>query len=649
MRSTPQDAYKFALSDGQKYYKNAVNRGEFPYPPVLDYIVSPEDVVGYVDLGLVNVPLDRLIGTKTLGRSHALAGNFMPLLGNDSEFAAKWTDLYTYQTGDEGIRDPIKCYEYLGRFYVEEGNKRVSVLKYVQASAVLGRVTRVVPRYTEDPERRAYYEFMWFYSLTKLYEVELRRPGDYARLLAALGCAPDHEWTTEERRSFSAAFARFREIFEKQKKPELDATPGEGLLVWLQLFDFAGLRSRSREQLETALNGIWPDIVLHVAPKPADLYTAPPSGGEEPRCFLDRLLGIGRVEHLNVAFLYSNEPGESAWAESHELGRNYLAERLGDRVSTRAYVVPRGDVDATLRRALDEGAEVVFATDPGMAADCRRFAALNRNVKFLVCGLSLPYAGVRFYFSRIYEAEFIAGAVAGAMTDRAEVGYLANLPFCGVPAEINAFALGLRMTNHKARLRVVWACEEGDPMAELRERGVEIVCNQLVPRPEGRPLYQRGTWLIDENRTLRLTDIVWHWGKLYEQIILSIFSGLWNSSEPGKAVSYWWGLDSGVVEFRLGEALPEGVRFMAEMMKDSLIHGAVSPFRCHIEDRDRVLRNDGTAEFSPEELIGMTWFCDNVLCTIPPYDALRPEDRKLVRLLGLYREHLPPELENTDP
>ena len=52
---------------------------------------------------------------------------------------------------DEGIRDPITCYEYMGRFYVQEGNKRVSVLKYFDASSITGNVTRVVPQYSDDP------------------------------------------------------------------------------------------------------------------------------------------------------------------------------------------------------------------------------------------------------------------------------------------------------------------------------------------------------------------------------------------------------------------------------------------------------------------------------------------------------------------
>ena len=39
----------------------------------------------------------------------------MPLLKDDSEFAFKWMNLYGIQM-NEGIRDPIKVYEFMNRF-----------------------------------------------------------------------------------------------------------------------------------------------------------------------------------------------------------------------------------------------------------------------------------------------------------------------------------------------------------------------------------------------------------------------------------------------------------------------------------------------------------------------------------------------------
>ena len=153
--------YAAALKQGRRRYQTALTRGQYPYLPVLDDILSYTEVVQSVSLGLMDIPLSRIVGTKTAGRTNAFADNFMPLLSEKSEFGAKWASLYDHQVSD-GIRDPIVAYEFMNRFYVQEGNKRVSVMKYLEAYSIAGTVTRLIPRKTEEKENRLYYEFLDF-------------------------------------------------------------------------------------------------------------------------------------------------------------------------------------------------------------------------------------------------------------------------------------------------------------------------------------------------------------------------------------------------------------------------------------------------------------------------------------------------------
>ena len=139
-------AQKLALRD----YREKMLAGQSPFLPVLDDILQNVPVENQIPLGQVDIPLNLLVGTKTTGRTAAFASNFMPLLDLKTEFATKWVNLCLSHL-EEGIRDPIRCYEYMGRFYVQEGNKRVSVLKFFDASSILGNVTRVVPQYSDDP------------------------------------------------------------------------------------------------------------------------------------------------------------------------------------------------------------------------------------------------------------------------------------------------------------------------------------------------------------------------------------------------------------------------------------------------------------------------------------------------------------------
>lgn len=128
--------YQQALKAGKRTYKNCLMSGRYPYLQILDEILSDDMIAGRVDLGVIDVPAGQIVGAKSIGRRTAFAADFMPLLSPDSEFAAKWIALCAAHLSDEGIRDPVRCYEYMGRFYVLEGNKRVSVLKSFGAASV---------------------------------------------------------------------------------------------------------------------------------------------------------------------------------------------------------------------------------------------------------------------------------------------------------------------------------------------------------------------------------------------------------------------------------------------------------------------------------------------------------------------------------
>ncbi len=147
----PETYYKEALKLAQKEYRADVAAGRSPFLPALDEQISSETTSAGIDLGLVQIPIDQIAGTKTKGRSSAFASNFMPLLEEDTEFAVKWKRLCDAHL-NEGIRDAVKAYEYMNRFYIEEGNKRVSVLKYFGAESIPGKVTRILPQKSDKDD-----------------------------------------------------------------------------------------------------------------------------------------------------------------------------------------------------------------------------------------------------------------------------------------------------------------------------------------------------------------------------------------------------------------------------------------------------------------------------------------------------------------
>ena len=182
--------YKEAVKKGQKEKKNCMNEGIDPYLPALDEIVSSDKIITEVNLGVMQVPSELIVGTKTASRANAFARNFMPLLAGDTEFGMKWKSLCESHV-EEGIHDSVKAYEYLNRYYVQEGNKRVSVLKFFDAVTIPTEVIRVLPVRDGSKEVEIYYEMVDFFNCSKINYLEFSDLGCFKQIQKLMGKAPD--------------------------------------------------------------------------------------------------------------------------------------------------------------------------------------------------------------------------------------------------------------------------------------------------------------------------------------------------------------------------------------------------------------------------------------------------------------------------
>lgn len=639
--------YQQALKAGKRTYKNCLMSGRYPYLQILDEILSDDMIAGRVDLGVIDVPAGQIVGAKSMGRRTAFAADFMPLLSPDSEFAAKWIALCAAHLSDEGIRDPVRCYEYMGRFYVLEGNKRVSVLKSFGAASVPGYVTRIIPRWSEDEAVAVYYEFMDFYRLSGQYEVYFSHRGGFSKLQAALGYDPEHVWTDDERRRFQASWHYFKEAFDKLGGGNIGVTTADALLVWLEFYPLGTLKELSRQEIERSLASIMDDVKARAQAEPIEV-SVDDSASAAHKSLLGRIFAAyPQSDHLNVAFVNRPDPEHSLWIASHELGRRTMERALTGQVSVKAYdLVPEEDVDAAMDRAVSDGAEVVFTTTPPLITACRRLAARRPDVKVLNCSVCMPYTGVRTYYSRVYEGKFITGAIAGAVAKNDRIGYVASSPIYGVPASINAFALGAQLTNPDARIQLVWSAVSEDPIGELRGMGVDVISNRDVPMPN----MPQGDWglsrVMPDGSLKALASPYWDWGNFYIRLISSILHGGWDAMDyrgSGKAVNYWWGMASGAVGLMLAEDLPDGVRSLANVLTRGIIDGIFTVFHRRYRSQDGSVVSDGNRWLSPEETLHMDYLLDNVDGSIPGYNELLPMARPIIRLQGLYRDQLAPE------
>ncbi len=640
-----REEYIKARRMAQKEIKELRVQGKPTEPAVLDDILGENYTGAVQDMGIVNIPAERIVGTKTAGRISALSAGFLPLLPPETEFAQKWMHLCAAHMSDEGIRTPILCYEYLGNFYVQEGNKRVSVLRHFGAAQIPGTVYRVQPEPSDEPRIQAYNEFLTFYEATGLYDVQFRQPGDYEKLTSYLGKDLKQKWTEREKRTFRAYFRYFKEAFFANRGDKLDLLPEEALLLWLKVYPFRDLGKKTADEIKQALSALWSDVVSISQDTPAQIDVA--ADTELKSSLLNMILPIA-PSSLRVAFVYQLDSETSTWAKGHKEGAEYMQKVLSDRVSISHYFHADSPEEAEqlLEQAVEDGADVVFATTPRLSRATLKMAVKYPRVRFLNCSVDAPYSSVRTYYSRIYEAKFITGAIAGAMATNNRIGYVGTNPIFGVPASINAFALGAQLTNPRARITLRWTCEGGDPVKEFINSGIRVISNKDIPTEDKKYLEfgTYGTYIVDDGILRPLGSPVWLWGNFYETVIRSILNGKWEKGRT-HALNYWWGMESGVIDVELADNLPDGLACLAGMLRDGLRSGTLDPFCRKVITQDGTVINDGSRTLSMEELLHMDWLCENVDGEIPPFDKLAPFAKAIVRELGIYRDSIPMEKE----
>ena len=629
--------YKNALKSGQRAYRACVARGQSPYLAVLDDILVNVNIVAQEPLGLVEIPAESIVGTKTSGRHTAFAPNFMPLLEPDTEFAGKWSNLCDAHL-EEGIHTPIIAYEFLNKFYVQEGNKRVSVLKYFDAVRIAGTVTRLVPERNDSLENRIYYEFLDFYKLSKVNDVHFSRLGGYAKLQTLVCKASGESWTDDDRLSFSSFYTMFRQQFLALGGGGLNLTAGDAMLVYLSVYRYADACESTPSQMKQNLEKLWDEVKVLTEPQAVALSLEPKQGPGEP--LLAKLNIFTKLSELKVVFLHEHNAESSAWVRAHDKGIEALQQAFPDRVfiTRKENIEPEVDAEQVLEDVAHDNADVVFTSSARMHTACLKVAAQHPKTRILNCSLNAPHPLVRTYYPRTYEVTYLLGMLAGVLTKTDRVGYVAANPVYGIPAAVNAYAQGLKTVRPDAKVVLRWAClpDPAHPLDFSDRPDVEIFYARDNREPEGTHR-DYGLCRRQPDGTLQPLGLpVWRWDTFYIEIVRSIFDGAWDNDAAGaRAVNYWWGMRSGAEEIDYSKDLPAGTLQLLDLMEKMLHEDDLRIFPEDLYAQGHVLHSPEAVVYSPKELMEMDWLDECVEGALPHYDELDVKTHVLMAINGL--------------
>jgi len=630
------DDYIAARKLGERSYREALSRGDYPYLQVLEEILSHEALTSEVFLGTCDIPADSIKGTYTAGRRTAFAPNFMPLLPENTEFASKWTNLADAHL-TEGIQVPVKAYEYMHSFYIMEGNKRVSVLKYFDSPSIAGNVTRILPIRDGSKKVNAYYEYLEFYRNCPVLFLVLDEPGAYREFCEFTGKPWGERWSDLEIENMRSLFFRFRKAYHSLRTEDMKkVTTGEALLVYLHFYPYEEAIGKMVGELKDDLEKIREEILLLTKKESVSMILEPEAAPKQG--FFDRLFRDDRMyKQLNIAFIYLRPINASAWSYGHELGRQHLLNVFGDQLSTRVYEgIDEEHIAGVLEQAIAEGADLIFATSQLYMEYSMRAAAMHPEVKILNVGVNVAHTYIRTYYTRLYEAKFLSGVIAGSLAGGADIGFLADHPSCGTMANVNAFALGVQLVNPAAKVHVQWTGVRGsDPDLYFREHGITLLSGRDMQGTDEQNPRAFGLYRQTGEEVSNIALAVWNWGVLYQKLVTSVLNGSFDETEKaidGRAVNYWWGFGADVIDLITGSAVPESTLRLVRHLENGIRNGSFQPFAGKIRAGDRVILSEDNVALSPKEIASIDWLNENIIGSIPALDDLIPSSRALVEI-----------------
>jgi basic membrane lipoprotein Med (substrate-binding protein (PBP1-ABC) superfamily) len=626
------EEYQAAKRLGEKALRKAEAEHRNPYPDSLDELLEGKRTAGEVRIGTLDIPLHMVNGTVTKSRQNSFSYNFMPIMDVSTEFAQKWSNLYDSQV-DEGLRDPIMVYEYLHAFYVQEGNKRVSVMKYLEVPSIQAEVTRVMPAEEDCPE--IYREFLAFYRVAPFYDIVFTKPGSYQRFASLLGRNLEDAWPADLINTVRGAYYRFSMVYETMSSADMTITTGDAFLLYLLIYQFDSLLDVRREVIGERIRRIWNEILVENSSDPISLRESPESGKPSAGFFSGLLRGPAYTEKhpLKAAFLYEGSLEESGWSSDHDVGRIYLEKYFHGVVSTWFY--ERCDSDesrsAAVKDAVERGAQVIFMTSPAQVRAALREAIRYPEVRFCTCSVYQPHSAVHTYYAREYEVKFLMGALAAVHAENHRIGYLAKDPTYGNVAGINAFAIGAGMIDPEARIMLAWSCLGSDWHEEFHQKDTQVYAGpDLSFEGWDQPSYGLCQRMAD-GRIRSLAAPVRNWGRFYERMIQSVLNGsaeIDARARKESALNEWWGISAGVIDINLSSGISYYARKMIDLFRSGLIAGTLDPFRGELHSQEGLIQGPDAPRLSGEQIVTMNWLNDNVIGSIPAASELKGQARE---------------------
>ena len=332
-------------------------------------------------------------------------------------------------------------------------------------------------------------------------------------------------------------------------------------------------------------------------------------------------------EPMKVAFVYVSPANEEGWSSQHDIARQYVEKKFGDKIKVTwiENVPENADAERVIRDLAQQGNKMIFATSFGYMNGVMKVAKEFPNVYFEHATGYKTDKNVKNYTARFYEARYLAGKLAGATTKSNVLGYVAALPIPEVFQGINAYTLGAKSVNPNIQVRVVWTSawydpgKEADATKSLIGQGADVITHHTNSTAVASTCEEAKVPVISYHSamhkaapTMLKAGVVHRWEEYYSSEIQAVLDGKWNNTPV------WGGANVHMIELAdMAADAPKAVADDIKAVYAKMEKGEFNPFTGPIvsnEGKEMIAKGKVASD---ADLQSMMYYVEGVASKVP--------------------------------
>lgn len=326
-------------------------------------------------------------------------------------------------------------------------------------------------------------------------------------------------------------------------------------------------------------------------------------------------------QQVIVGLVLTGSTTEDGWNGDHYKSVKSVTDELGAKLVVAENVKEsQGEVTIAVANLIEAGARMIILSSFNYPREMESFMKEHQDISFYGISEAKELSNFKVFSARAYQARYLAGVIAGLNTKTDKLGYVAAMNNSEVNRGINAFALGARRVNPRARVYVAWTNSWDDGIVEranvnkmVKNAGVDVLGYQ-----------QNRTNVIEEAEALGVKTVTYslksssyspnvlsstatNWSKVYKEIILDFLQ------KKNSVSNYWVGADRDAIEIQfLSSAVSDSAKQVVYEIFDSIKNG-MDVFAGPIYDNHHKKRCDKNEVISDLILRSeMDWFVEGV-------------------------------------